>query len=98
MRKVDMVDALRWARNKWKARAEAAERHLCNSTPATYWKIRNEVSEHSLATANDLLVRIIKYAREDGAITPGSTRLARALDDVDSFLANQSTEKEGTPQ
>jgi len=30
-----------------------------------------------------ILERIAKYAREDRAVTPGFTRLARALDDLD---------------
>lgn len=34
-----------------------------------------------------VLERIAKYAREDGATTPRSTRLVRALDDLDGLSA-----------
>lgn len=36
-----------------------------------------------------LLARILKYAREDRARTPGATRLARALDEADAALAGK---------
>lgn len=41
----------------------------------------------SLAAANELLARSVKYAREDNARTPGTTRLARALDEATAHLA-----------
>ena len=34
-----------------------------------------------------VLERIVKYAREDRAVTPRSTRLARALDELDALPA-----------
>lgn len=40
--------------------------------------------------AIDLLERIVKYAREDRAQTPGFTRLARAVDSAESFLRTLS--------
>jgi chromosome segregation ATPase len=43
----------------------------------------------SLAAATELLARIVKYAIEDKARTPGTTRLARALNEVKAFLATQ---------
>jgi len=43
----------------------------------------------SLAAANALLERIVKYAREDKAHTSGLTRLARALDEAVAHLAAQ---------
>lgn len=38
-----------------------------------------------------LLTRILKYAREDRARTPGATRLARALDEADAALAGKDS-------
>lgn len=37
-----------------------------------------------------LLIRIVKYAHEDGAVTPRSTRLARALAEAEQTLAGAS--------
>lgn len=34
----------------------------------------------------ELLLRIVKSAREDGAVAPGFTRLAMALEDAERFL------------
>jgi hypothetical protein len=42
--------------------------------------------EQRLAGATTLLTRIVKYAREDRASTPGSTRLARVLEESERFL------------
>lgn len=42
-----------------------------------------------LVAANALLERIVKYANEDRARTPGVTRLARVLSEAASFLAHQ---------
>lgn len=36
--------------------------------------------------ARALLVRMVKYVREDQAVTPGTTRLARLTDEVDAYL------------
>ena len=36
--------------------------------------------------ARMLLVRMVKYVREDRAVTPGKTRLARLTDQVDDYL------------
>ncbi|MBK9945616.1 MAG: hypothetical protein IPP12_22345 [Nitrospira sp.] len=33
-----------------------------------------------------LLLRLVKYASEDKAVTPGSTRLWRLVDQVDDYL------------
>lgn len=46
-------------------------------------------AESRLIAANALLERVVKYASEDNARTPGSTRLARALDDIRAHLADQ---------
>jgi hypothetical protein len=39
-----------------------------------------------LAESNALLTRVEKYAREDRAVTPGCTRLARVLDEIRAVL------------
>lgn len=46
-------------------------------------------AEQKLAAANALLARIVKYATEDRATTPGTTRLARALVEAETRLAGQ---------
>lgn len=46
--------------------------------------------EHALirlSEARALLARVIKYAREDRATTPGSTRLERAVEHASDYLA-----------
>ncbi len=40
---------------------------------------KRQEAEGALAAARELLARIVKYAVEDRACTPGSTRLARAI-------------------
>jgi hypothetical protein len=45
-----------------------------------------------IARLRDLLRRFVKYATEDRAVTPGSTRLARLLTEVKVTLA--ATERE----
>jgi len=64
-----------------RGRAEEAERKL-------------SASEAALAPLNSrrresrqLLRRMVKYVREDRADTPGSTRLARLVDQVDDYLS-----------
>lgn len=47
-------------------------------------RLRAEVEQ-----LRELLARILKYAREDRARTPGATRLARALDEADAALAGK---------
>lgn len=54
---------------------------------------RNELLERLLSErdglrqeARALLVRMVKYVREDRATTPGVTRLARLTDQVDEYL------------
>lgn len=43
----------------------------------------------------ELLARCVKYAHEDGMVTPGSTRLARALAEAEKLLApNPNADKE----
>ena len=42
---------------------------------------------HQVAQLEALLTRIVKYAREDRAETPGATRLARALAEAERMLA-----------
>lgn len=39
-----------------------------------------------LARVEALLARIVKYAHEDRAMTPGTTRLARALEEAEAAL------------
>jgi hypothetical protein len=46
-------------------------------------------AESRLAAATELLGRIIKYSLEDGAVTPGFTRLLRVLAEAEAFLAAQ---------
>jgi uncharacterized protein YhaN len=41
-----------------------------------------------LAEATALLERIVKYAREDRAVTPGVTRLARVVNEAREFLSS----------
>lgn len=41
-----------------------------------------------------LLRRVVKYAREDRARTPGVTRLARLVDQIDDYLARTSDPSE----
>lgn len=36
--------------------------------------------------ARQLLIRMVKYVREDGAVTPGKTRLSRLTDQVSDYL------------
>lgn len=50
-----------------------------------------DASEQKLAAANALLARIVKYATEDRASTPGTTRLARALSEAEAHLSGQPT-------
>lgn len=56
------------------------------------------VAKSSLAEARALLARIVKYAIEDRASTPGTTRLARVVVEADDWLkANlESPRAEGT--
>ncbi len=62
------------------------EADACERTPA---RKRELQALARLAEATALLERIIKYAREDEAVTPGFTRLERALGNAKLFLANQ---------
>lgn len=59
-------------------KAEARERHLTERIHGT--------AEGGGRDAEGLLLRIVKYAREDQATTPGTTRLARALEEAERFL------------
>lgn len=47
---------------------------------------RAEAAERGRQEARQLLVRFVKYVREDRAVTPGVTRLARHTDMVDDYL------------
>lgn len=60
-------------------------------------KVLNKQAGESLAEAaervvkelkecKDVLARVVKYAREDKAVTPGYTRLSRALAECDAIL------------
>ena len=51
-------------------------------------RLERQYAESRLAAATKLLGRIVKYAQEDNARTPGSTRLARALGEAERLLAN----------
>lgn len=42
--------------------------------------------ERRVREGRQLLMRMVKYAREDRAVTPGKTRLARLTDSVDDYL------------
>jgi chromosome segregation ATPase len=56
---------------------------------------RHTLTKTRLAAANALLGRLVKYAQEDNARTPGSTRLARALNEAALALsAPTPTERE----
>lgn len=46
----------------------------------------HEASYHRNGEARMLLLRLVKYASEDKAVTPGSTRLWRLVDQVDDYL------------
>lgn len=53
--------------------------------------MRDLQRRHNLAfthaqNCRELLKRLVKYHREDGAKTPGSTRLARLVDEVSDYL------------
>jgi hypothetical protein len=50
---------------------------------------RANVAASRIAAATELLGRIIKYSLEDGAVTPGFTRLLRVLAEAEAFLAAQ---------
>lgn len=47
---------------------------------------RNAELHAQLTVAETLLSRVSRYATEDGARTPGSTRLARVLTEVSAWL------------
>ena len=47
---------------------------------------RAEKLEIRRREGRQLLHRLIKYVREDRAVTPGSTRLVRLVDDVDDYM------------
>lgn len=40
-----------------------------------------------LIRAREMLGQVVKYAREDRAVTPRSTRLSRLVDEIESYLA-----------
>lgn len=49
-------------------------------------------AEHTRSrNAKALLRRVVKYAREDGAETPGSTRLARVVAQIEDGLSRDAT-------
>jgi hypothetical protein len=48
-----------------------------------------DAANRETRAANALLARIVKYATEDRAITPGTTRLARVLSEAEAHLANE---------
>lgn len=65
------------------------------------WRIAKEIVrrrdvEARLSTAERLLERAVKYATEDRAVTPGSTRLERLVAEVRAFLTPETPPKEGT--
>jgi hypothetical protein len=77
-----------WASN---AEVKRLSTEDCLRRPVMYLE-RAEAAEQKLAAANALLGRIVKYAVEDRAITPGTTRLARVLSEAEAHLANQPAE------
>jgi chromosome segregation ATPase len=54
-----------------------------------------EAGAEELAKALDLLHRIVKYAREDRAVTPGYTRLARALEEAEALVREREAKSGG---
>lgn len=51
-------------------------------------------TEERTKKACELLARVVKYAREDRARTPRSTRLARVLVEAERFLSDESASGE----
>lgn len=99
------LESLRARVRQESARAAAAERErdearelvdLARTNSHTLGRIIREqiaalsAAERRAAEAEALIGRIVKYAREDRARTPGTTRLARALDEADQLLALRS--------
>ena len=66
--------------------AEVAHLHSAYDTE----RAAREKAERDLAAARELLRDIAKYATEDRAVTPGYTRLARALARVAKALSKES--------
>lgn len=50
------------------------------------------VKDEQLEEALGLLARVVRYEREDRAVTPGVTRLARVCEEARSFLKRTRTE------
>ena len=47
------------------------------------------VKDQELVEARALLARVVKYEREDRAVTPGTTRLARVCEEARAFLGEE---------
>lgn len=87
-------EAMKQIAAAYKAGEEAAEARVAElesdySVAIRASEIAIELAENRGATldqARGLLERIVKYAREDRAATPGVTRLARALAEAETWL------------
>jgi hypothetical protein len=53
--------------------------------PDELWRLLHECDGRR-REARQLLARMVKYVREDRAVTPGVTRLSRLTDQVEDYL------------
>ena len=91
--RADDDDTLFMSHAQLRARVELAEARLaeaCDQIQSLRAALR--AAEAQLEAVHALLARIVKYAREDRACTPGVTRLARALSEAKALLTPAETE------
>lgn len=87
---------VRFEEHEQELRETAVELEKAHADVLTFTS-RALLSEAALTEATALLERIVKYAREDRATTPGVTRLARALSEAERLLFRAPAQPDPEP-